>query len=85
MKVLWQHKDGDLYAVEHDTFGHVIGATGPLDWDDPHDPSEYCCEAENADWVEDAIRHHALHRVHPAVLQQPLGSSTSRPPVTARF
>jgi hypothetical protein len=69
MKVLWQHRDGNLYAVEHDTFGHVTGAAGPLDWDQRGDTDECRCTTDAIDWVEDAIRRHALHRVPQAVLQ----------------
>jgi len=69
MKVLWQHKDGNLYAVEHDTFGHVVAAAGPLDWDERGDADEQPYDPNAVDWVEDAIRRHTLHRVPQAVLQ----------------
>jgi hypothetical protein len=64
MKTLWQHTNGSIYAVEHDSFGHVIGAAGPLNPDDVQDPSEYRCGPGILNWVEQAIRKHALRRVN---------------------
>jgi hypothetical protein len=60
---LWQHTNGRLYAVEHDSFGHVIGAVGPLYPDEMRDLSEYRYGPGITDWVEQAIRRNALHRV----------------------
>jgi hypothetical protein len=66
MKIFWQHRNGKLYAVRHDTFGHIAGVAGPLDWDDLHDGDEYCYEAGLVEWAETEIRRHAMHRVQPA-------------------
>ena len=68
MKVLWQHRNGKLYALEHDPFGHIIGASGPLDWDDLDDPGVHHSDPKIVDWAETEIRRHVLHRVHPAAV-----------------
>lgn len=70
MKTLWQHTNGRLYAVEHDTFGHILGAAGPLNPDDLRDLDEYRYGPGIIDWVEQAIRRSALHRVSPFALRQ---------------
>jgi len=63
MKTLWQHTNGQLYAVNHDSFGHIIGAVGPLDPDNVRDLSEYHYGQGIVNWVEQAIRRNALRRV----------------------
>jgi hypothetical protein len=65
MKTLWQHTNGQLYAVDHDTFGHIIGAAGPLDWDNLRDLTEYRYGQGIIAWIEHAIRRNALHRTNP--------------------
>jgi hypothetical protein len=69
MKTLWQHTNDKLYAVEHDSFGHVIGAVGPLDPDGLRDLGEYRYGPGITSWVEHAIRRQALHRVNPYTLR----------------
>ena len=66
MKTFWQHRNGKLYALKHDTFGHIIGVAGPLDWEDLHDGNEYRYDTELAVWAEGEIRRHAMHRMQPA-------------------
>ena len=63
MKTLWQHTNGQLYAVDHDTFGHIIGAVGPIDPDNVRDLTEYRYGQGIVNWVEQAIRRNALRRV----------------------
>jgi len=63
MKTLWQHTNGQLYAVDHDTFGHVIGAVGPLDPDNVRDLTEYRYGPGIINWIEQALRRNALHRI----------------------
>jgi hypothetical protein len=67
MKTFWQHRNGKLYALRHDTFGHVVGVAGPLEWEDLQDPGEYRYESELAEWAETEIRRHAMHRMQPAL------------------
>ncbi|OHB64966.1 MAG: hypothetical protein A2Y76_14745 [Planctomycetes bacterium RBG_13_60_9] len=64
MKTLWQHTNGSMYAIEHDSFGRVTGAAGPLDPDDVKDPSEYRCGPGIVKWVKEAIQRQALRRVN---------------------
>ena len=65
MKTLWQHTNGQLYAVDHDTFGHIIGAAGPLDPDNVRDLAEYCYGQGITNFIEQAIRRNALRRINP--------------------
>ncbi len=65
MKTLWQHTNGQLYAVDHDSFGHIIGAVGPLNPDNVRDLSEYRYGPGIVSWVEQAIRKNALRRINP--------------------
>ena len=67
MKTFWQHRNGKLYALRHDTFGHIIGVAGPLDWEDLHDGREYHYETTLVLWAEGEIRRHAIHRMQPAM------------------
>ncbi len=67
MKTFWQHRNGKLYAVRHDTFGHIIGVAGPLEWEDLHDADDYRYESGLAEWAEGEIRRHAMHRMQPAL------------------
>jgi len=67
MKTFWQHTSGDVYAVESDSFGHVVGAAGPLGLDRLRDPDEYnYCFALVA-WIEKAIARRQLHRINPVM------------------
>jgi len=68
MTVLWQHRNGDLYATRHDTFGHITGVAGPLDWENLDDPGECDFQGDLIEWAEEAIRHHAMHKIHPAAV-----------------
>lgn len=68
MKKLWQHRNGKLYALRHDTFGHVIGVAGPFDWEDLRDANEYQYDPGLTGWAEAEIRRHAMHRLHPAAV-----------------
>ncbi|MBN1361903.1 MAG: hypothetical protein JW993_15000 [Sedimentisphaerales bacterium] len=68
MKTFWQHRNGKLYAVKHDTFGHMVGVAGPLDWDDVQDADGFRYGMALVEWVETEIRRHAMHRMHPALL-----------------
>lgn len=67
MKIFWQHRNGDLYAVKHNSFGHITGIAGPLGWDDQQDEDAYRYEVGLVEWAETEIRRHAMHRVHPAM------------------
>jgi hypothetical protein len=68
MKTFWQHRNGKLYALKHDTFGHIIGVWGPFDGEDACAENDDLCGAELAVWAEDEIRHHAMHRLQPAMV-----------------
>ena len=65
MKTFWQHENGKVYAVEHDSFGEIRGAAGPLDPDDLHDPSEYHYGPGIVDWVKQAIARQSLRWIGP--------------------
>jgi hypothetical protein len=67
MKTFWQHASGDVYAVESDSFGHVVGATGPLELDKLRDPSDYSYHCGLVAWIDKAIARRQLHRINPAV------------------
>lgn len=67
MKTFWQHRNGKLYALRHDTFGHIIGVAGPLDWEDLQDGNDYRYDAALGIWAEGEIQRHALHRMQPAL------------------
>jgi hypothetical protein len=69
MKTLWQHANGTLYAVEHDSFGHIIGAAGPLDPWDLRDLDEYRYRPGVITFVRHAIRRHELQRVNPQAIR----------------
>jgi hypothetical protein len=58
----YQHINGKIYAIESDTFGTVLGASGPLDASDLHNLREYHYKAAIAEWVTYAIDHKKLHR-----------------------
>ncbi len=66
MKTFWQHATGDVYAVESDSFGHVVGVAGPLELDRLRDPSDYAYRCALVTWIERAIARRQLHRINPA-------------------
>lgn len=65
MKTLWQHTSGQLYAVDHDSFGHIIGAVGPLDPEHVRDLTEYRYGPGIIRWIEHAIERNTLRRINP--------------------
>ncbi len=67
MKTFWQHRNGRLYALRHDPFGHIMGVAGPLEWEDFHEAGDYQYDAKLIEWAEGEIRRHAMHRMQPAV------------------
>lgn len=66
MKTFWQHRNGKLFALQRDTFGHIVAAAGPFDWEDLRDPEQYEYDRGMAEWATNEIKRHALHRLHPA-------------------
>jgi hypothetical protein len=67
MKTFWQHANGQVYAVESDTFGRVTGAAGPLEPDNLRDPSEYYYQRTLVPWLTKAISQRRLNRINPAI------------------
>jgi hypothetical protein len=67
MKTFWQHANGKVYAIESDTFGRVVGATGPLELDQLRDPTLYRYQHLLVPWVTKAISQRRLHRINPAI------------------
>ena len=65
MKTFWQYADGNVYAVESDTFGRIVGAAGPFDIDELRDPSDYNCQFGLVKWVSKAIADRKLRRINP--------------------
>jgi hypothetical protein len=63
MKTFWQHTNGNIYAIESDTFGKITGAAGPLDSDDLHDLDTYRYGPAIVQWVENAIAERILRKV----------------------
>jgi hypothetical protein len=57
-----------LYATRHDTFGHITGVAGPLDPEDLGDLEECYFQTELVEWAENAVRQHAMHKIHPAAV-----------------
>ncbi len=68
MNVFWLHRNGKLYALKHDTFGHIAGVAGPLNWDDLHENDDYEYRTELIIWAEGEIERHAMHRMRPALV-----------------
>lgn len=68
MNVFWLHRNGNLYALKHDTFGHIVGVAGPLAWDDLHETDDYDYRTELITWAEGEIERHAMHRMRPALV-----------------
>lgn len=66
MKITWQHRNGNLYTTQHDTFGHITAVAGPLDWDGP-EVTDYQDDPTQIEWAEQQIRRHAMHQLHRAV------------------
>jgi hypothetical protein len=69
MKTLWQHANGTLYAVEHDSLGHITGAAGPLDPWDLRDLDEYRYGPGVINFVRYAIRRRVMRRVDPRAVR----------------
>ena len=67
MKTFWQHVSGDIYAIESDSFGHIVGVAGPLRLDRLRDPGEYNYHCGLVSWIEKAITRRQLHRINPAL------------------
>lgn len=67
MKTFWQHRNGKLYALKHDAFGHIVGVAGPVDWEDLPDAGDPRYDAYQVEWAETEIRRHAMHRMQPAL------------------
>jgi hypothetical protein len=65
MKTFWQHANGQVYAVQSDTFGQVVGAAGPFEIDELRDPGEYTYQCGLTGWISRAIAQHTLHRINP--------------------
>ncbi len=69
MKTFWQHANGKVYAVESDTFGRIIGATGPFEIDELRDLDEYTYQCGLVGWLSRAMAQHTLHRINPILRQ----------------
>lgn len=67
MKTFWQHANGKVYAVESDTFGRIIGAAGPFEFDELRDPNDYAYQFGLTGWINRAIEQHALRRINPVL------------------
>ncbi len=67
MKTFWQHASGDVYAVESDSFGNIVGAAGPLYLDKLRDPSDYNYHCGLVSWLKKAVAQRKLHRINPAL------------------
>ena len=67
MKTFWQHASGDVYAVESDSFGHIVGATGPLQANKLRDPNEYNYHFGLVPWIEHAVGRRHLHLINPVL------------------
>lgn len=61
MKNFWQHENGRVYAVESDSFGHILSAAGPVDRIGNLDDYDY--GPGIVDWVTRAIAERKLRRV----------------------
>lgn len=70
MKTFWQHTSGDVYAVESNSFGHIVGAAGPLPLDKLRDPGEYNYHRGLVAWIQRAIAQRQLHRINPTVTRR---------------
>jgi len=68
MNVFWLHRKGYLYALKHDTFGHITGVAGPLPWDDLPEADDCEYRTELVAWAEGEIARHAMHRMRPALV-----------------
>ncbi len=65
MKNFWQHENGKVYAVESDSFGHILGADGPIQPDRIGLLDDYDYGPGIVDWVARAIGCRKLHRINP--------------------
>ncbi|MHC4193577.1 MAG: hypothetical protein ACYS8I_14015 [Planctomycetota bacterium] len=65
IKGFWQHRNGDVYAVESTTFGKIVGADGPLDPDNLQGLENYDYKPAITKWLEEAIAKNRLRRINP--------------------
>jgi len=56
---------GNIYAIESDTFGKIVGGVGPLDPDELHDLDDYDYTPAILEWLERAVAEHKLRRIDP--------------------
>lgn len=69
MKTFWQHANGEVYAIQSDCFGHVVGVAGPLELDKLRDLTLYAYRCGLVGWIERAIERKQLHRINPALIR----------------
>lgn len=67
MKAFWQHENGQVYAVDSDSFGNIRGVAGPLELGKLHDPDEYHYQAALVRWLARAAARRSLRRITPPV------------------
>lgn len=67
MKTTWQHRNGNLYTTQHDTFGHITAVSDPVDWTLPDDATNYSDDPTQIEWAEQQIRHHVMHKLQRVV------------------
>ncbi len=67
MKAFWQHENGQIYAIDSDSFGNIRGVAGPLEPDKLRDPSEYHYQCTLVRWLTRAIAQRSLRRIEPHV------------------
>lgn len=67
MKAFWQHENGQVYAVDSDSFGNIRGVAGPLELDDLRDPGEYHYRRALVPWLVKSITQRSLRRINPAI------------------
>lgn len=65
MKSFWQHNNGKVYAVESDSFGHILGADGPLLPERLGRLDDYDYGPGIIDWVARCIAERKLRRINP--------------------
>jgi hypothetical protein len=65
MKDFWRHSNGQVYAVESNTFGHITGAAGPLDLRRLRDLDDYDYQPGIVGWITRAVARHQLRRINP--------------------
>ena len=66
VKGFWQNiSNGDIYAIETDTYGKIVGGVGPLDANDLHDLNDYDYKPAIIEWLERALAEHKLRSFKP--------------------